>query len=389
MMAVEEEAEEEAPNEQASAAGDEATPNHKDGEPGHVSQNKLHGESFPELVRKNSVEVLPGDSIDDIARKNQLMVQMLHQSSGSSSRIGGSGERRRRRTRRRGSDESEHGGGNVSSASSAREEERPSAGGPRDDRRVESAAVSPRAGSASEKDDGAVGTNEWDASGRCVRHSHVRLRKKKVLGKGWKVLMSGKKSLYFPLDLPFRFPQSHLCFIAYSYYLLLCVVPFVSCARRKPVRSAASTSSTGPGRMAADLFPQVRRRRTPSDRDRGRRRRASAGASPRGAIAAAGSPSPPRSRRTAGSSRDADRRQAGSSGAPPAPKRPHADTAPRPAGDGGPPRARAPLWGRRRPGGPGPGPPAELIGRRRCHGRRPRRSRVRRCAAPTSPATAA
>ena len=37
-----------------------------------------------------------------------------------------------------------------------------------------------------------LNTNEWDAKGRCVRHKHVRLRKKKMLGKGWKVLMSGE-----------------------------------------------------------------------------------------------------------------------------------------------------------------------------------------------------
>lgn len=35
-----------------------------------------------------------------------------------------------------------------------------------------------------------MNTNEYCAKGRCVRHPHVRLRKKKMLGKGWKVLMS-------------------------------------------------------------------------------------------------------------------------------------------------------------------------------------------------------
>jgi len=35
-----------------------------------------------------------------------------------------------------------------------------------------------------------MNTNEYDSKGRCVRHPHVRLRKKKMLGKGWKVLMS-------------------------------------------------------------------------------------------------------------------------------------------------------------------------------------------------------
>ena len=33
-------------------------------------------------------------------------------------------------------------------------------------------------------------TNNYDLKGRCVRHPHVRLRKKKFLGRGWKVLMS-------------------------------------------------------------------------------------------------------------------------------------------------------------------------------------------------------
>jgi hypothetical protein len=33
-------------------------------------------------------------------------------------------------------------------------------------------------------------TNNFDAKGRCVKHPHVRLRKKKFLGRGWKVLMS-------------------------------------------------------------------------------------------------------------------------------------------------------------------------------------------------------
>ena len=33
-------------------------------------------------------------------------------------------------------------------------------------------------------------TNNYDSKGRCIRHPHVRLRKKKFLGRGWKVLMS-------------------------------------------------------------------------------------------------------------------------------------------------------------------------------------------------------
>lgn len=33
-------------------------------------------------------------------------------------------------------------------------------------------------------------TNNYDSKGRCVRHPHVKLRKKKFLGRGWKVLMS-------------------------------------------------------------------------------------------------------------------------------------------------------------------------------------------------------
>lgn len=33
-------------------------------------------------------------------------------------------------------------------------------------------------------------TNNYDSKGRCVRHPHVRLRKKKFLGRGWKILMS-------------------------------------------------------------------------------------------------------------------------------------------------------------------------------------------------------
>ncbi|KAL7516118.1 hypothetical protein ACHAWX_004355 [Stephanocyclus meneghinianus] len=35
-----------------------------------------------------------------------------------------------------------------------------------------------------------VSTNNYDSKGRCVRHPHVRLRKKKILGRGWKILMS-------------------------------------------------------------------------------------------------------------------------------------------------------------------------------------------------------
>jgi len=35
-----------------------------------------------------------------------------------------------------------------------------------------------------------ISTNSYDSKGRCVRHPHVRLRKKKILGRGWKVLMS-------------------------------------------------------------------------------------------------------------------------------------------------------------------------------------------------------
>mmetsp|Transcript_11428 Transcript_11428/g.24737 ORF Transcript_11428/g.24737 Transcript_11428/m.24737 type:complete len:954 (+) Transcript_11428:310-3171(+) len=35
-----------------------------------------------------------------------------------------------------------------------------------------------------------IDTNEYDRKGRCVRHPHVRLRKKKLFGRGWKVLMS-------------------------------------------------------------------------------------------------------------------------------------------------------------------------------------------------------
>jgi len=35
-----------------------------------------------------------------------------------------------------------------------------------------------------------ISTNSYDSKGRCVRHPHVRLRKKKILGRGWKILMS-------------------------------------------------------------------------------------------------------------------------------------------------------------------------------------------------------
>ncbi|EJK61124.1 hypothetical protein THAOC_18437, partial [Thalassiosira oceanica] len=109
-----------------------------------------NGESFPELVRRGSVEVLPGDSIDDIARKNEMMVRMLHRSGGGSP--GGSGKRRRR-ARRRGSDNSERSGG-ASSASSATEGEAEAPTSPaRDDHRAESAvvSVSPRAESAGKR----------------------------------------------------------------------------------------------------------------------------------------------------------------------------------------------------------------------------------------------
>ena len=42
-----------------------------------------------------------------------------------------------------------------------------------------------------------VDTNEWDAKGRCVRHPHVRLRKRKVFG-GWRVLMSACPGEFLP-----------------------------------------------------------------------------------------------------------------------------------------------------------------------------------------------
>lgn len=35
-----------------------------------------------------------------------------------------------------------------------------------------------------------INTNNYDSKGRCVDHPHIRLRKKKMLGRGWKVLMS-------------------------------------------------------------------------------------------------------------------------------------------------------------------------------------------------------
>jgi predicted nucleic acid-binding Zn-ribbon protein len=41
-----------------------------------------------------------------------------------------------------------------------------------------------------EEDNVSSSTNNYDKKGRCVKHPHVRLRKKKILGRGWKVLMS-------------------------------------------------------------------------------------------------------------------------------------------------------------------------------------------------------
>jgi len=41
-----------------------------------------------------------------------------------------------------------------------------------------------------EEGDQPIDTNEYDERGRCVRHPHVKLRKKKMFGKKWKVLMS-------------------------------------------------------------------------------------------------------------------------------------------------------------------------------------------------------
>ena len=35
-----------------------------------------------------------------------------------------------------------------------------------------------------------INTNEYDSKGRCKHHSHIRLRKKKLFGRGWKVMMS-------------------------------------------------------------------------------------------------------------------------------------------------------------------------------------------------------
>ena len=39
-----------------------------------------------------------------------------------------------------------------------------------------------------------IDTHAYDGRGRCVRHPAVRLRKRKLFGKGWKVLMSGKNT---------------------------------------------------------------------------------------------------------------------------------------------------------------------------------------------------
>mmetsp|Transcript_1847 Transcript_1847/g.3582 ORF Transcript_1847/g.3582 Transcript_1847/m.3582 type:complete len:1011 (-) Transcript_1847:204-3236(-) len=36
----------------------------------------------------------------------------------------------------------------------------------------------------------AINTNNYDSKGRCIAHPHIRLRKKKLLGRGWKVLMN-------------------------------------------------------------------------------------------------------------------------------------------------------------------------------------------------------
>ena len=35
-----------------------------------------------------------------------------------------------------------------------------------------------------------INTNDYDDKGRCVHHPHIRLRKEKMFGRGWKVLMS-------------------------------------------------------------------------------------------------------------------------------------------------------------------------------------------------------
>ena len=35
-----------------------------------------------------------------------------------------------------------------------------------------------------------INTNDFDDRGRCRHHPHIKLRKKKLFGKGWKVLMS-------------------------------------------------------------------------------------------------------------------------------------------------------------------------------------------------------
>jgi len=35
-----------------------------------------------------------------------------------------------------------------------------------------------------------INTNDYDAKGRCIHHPHIRLRKKKLFGRGWKIQMS-------------------------------------------------------------------------------------------------------------------------------------------------------------------------------------------------------
>jgi len=41
-----------------------------------------------------------------------------------------------------------------------------------------------------EEEEWPINTNEYDEKGRCVRHPHIRMRKKKMFGRKWKVLMS-------------------------------------------------------------------------------------------------------------------------------------------------------------------------------------------------------
>ena len=70
------------------------------------------------------------------------------------------------------------------------------------DRAAAPAAPPPPAEHDAPPDARRLSTYEYDDRGRCVRHPHVRLRKRKMFGRGWKVLMSACPGEFEPFFTP-------------------------------------------------------------------------------------------------------------------------------------------------------------------------------------------